>query len=346
MARDLQKAMQPLYFSTTYFSKPLFHDTQEIHFNKEEVFEGISAFVHPLVKGKAIRRQGVKVNAMRPAYIKEALIHDALDNLDVLPSEDYMGSMSPMERERLIIGKNLTRLNVRRRNRIEVMAVEAIKYGTATIRGDSLDSLLDFGRHSDLVVTDPKNNWADPDFPIINHLEKMKMNVKKHSRIGAVANTVHINHTTFSYLRTNKQIRELYDTRRNVNITIELTPFQNYKDIEYAGSIGGFHFYIHSGNYIENGVQHPIIEDGEVILTASSIGGISHFGRIISEKAKFKPMPYFIRSYYNEELENRYYELHSAPLLVPHDVNATAYAKVALEAPPALVNPTGEKGAA
>ncbi|SMF80798.1 major capsid protein [Pseudobacteriovorax antillogorgiicola] len=329
LARDLSKAIQPLYFSSNYFTKKLFHNTDEIHFNKEDLTEGVSAFSHPLLPGKLIKRQGLKVNSMKPAYVKESMVHNSIDNLEVLPTEDYLGSMSPAARERMIIGQNLVRLRTRLRNRIELMAIEAIKFGRATIEGEGVSVLLEFERHKDLVRKTAKEDekWSNLDHSILSQLEDYKMKIKDHSRVGAIARTVHLNHKTFSHLRQNKEIREMYDIRRGVRLGIELTPFQDFKDVEYAGNIGGFQFYIHSGRYREKGVEKPILEDGEVLLTADSIGGTRHYGRIISEMAGYRAMEYFIRPYRNEHLESKNYELHSAPLLIPHDVNATAYFK-------------------
>ncbi|SMF81607.1 major capsid protein [Pseudobacteriovorax antillogorgiicola] len=329
LARQME--VQPKFFAETFFSQTMYHDTEQIHFGDDEYEEGISAFAHPLAEGKVLLDQGTEVKAFAPAYIKEAAVHDPLKSLRVLPEEDYSGSYTPMQRERIHLARNVARLKARYQNRIEIMALEALKDGKATISGEGItETVLNFGRDASLkeVASADADKWSDPSFKILGQLSRMKRLIKQHSRFGAIATTVHLNQSTADYLLQNKEILDLYDKRRGVDLNMNLTPYQKYTDIEPIGRIGHFNFLIHSGYYRENGTKKEILKDGEVILTAPSIGGKKHFGRIISRKAKYKPLSYFLRPYYEDRTETQFVEIHSAPILIPHDVNAAAFMQV------------------
>ncbi len=324
--------VMPHYFAKTFFSELKFHDKNEIHFNEDETEEGISAFAHPLSEGKILLDEGSQVKAFTPAYIKESAVIDMQKALEVLPDEEYDGSRSPDQRLRYHTAKYIVRLRNRYENRLEAMAIEALRDGRATIKGKGFGSgiVLDFGRDPSLkeIALSDTDRWSNPDFSILTQLKGMKAKIKEKSRVGAIANDVYLNQTTANYLEQNNEIKALFETRRGVDIDMKITPHQDYEDIEYWGRIGNFRFWIHSGSYLENGVRKKILNDGEVILAAKSVRGIRHFGKIISKTANFKPLSIFIRPYSDTKTETDYLEMHSSPLLIPHDVNAAGYMEV------------------
>ncbi len=325
--------VMPKFFAKTFFSEPTFHDKNEIHFNEDETEEGISAMCHPLEEGKILLDEGSLVKSFTPAYIKESAVIDIQKALEVLPDEEYNGSRSPDQRLKYHTAKYVVRLRNRYENLLEVMAIEALRDGRATIKGKGFGAngiVLDFGRDPSLkeIALSDTDKWSNPNFSILKQLKGMKAKIKEKSRVGAIANDVFLNQTTANFLEENNEIKTLFDTRRGVDIDMKITPHQDYEDIEYWGRIGSFRFWVHSGSYLENRVRKKIFDDGQVVLTAKSVRGRRHFGKIISKKANFKPLSMFIRPFSDIKTETDYLEMHSSPLLIPHDVNAAGYMEV------------------
>jgi hypothetical protein len=98
----------------------------------------------------------------------------------------------------------------------------------------------------------------------------------------------------------------------------------------YMGEIAGFNIYVYSGWYVDpaTGVETPILPAGTVILTAPALEGVKAYGAIRDEGAGLQAVPYYVKSWVEEDPSVRFVMLQSAPILFPYRPNASFKAKV------------------
>ena len=97
----------------------------------------------------------------------------------------------------------------------------------------------------------------------------------------------------------------------------------------FMGSVQGFNIFVYSGWYMDDsGTEQPIFPAGTVVLSGAKMEGVRAFGAIRDEEAGFQALPYFPKSWAEEDPSVRYLLIQSAPLLVPTRVDATLCAEV------------------
>jgi hypothetical protein len=96
------------------------------------------------------------------------------------------------------------------------------------------------------------------------------------------------------------------------------------------GSINGFNIFVYSGWYVDpiSGVETPTFPQNQVILTSPSLMGVQAYGAIRDETAGMQPIPYYVKSWVEEDPAVRFMMLQSAPLVVPYRPNASFAAQV------------------
>ncbi|HEB76895.1 MAG TPA: major capsid protein, partial [Methylothermaceae bacterium] len=98
---------------------------------------------------------------------------------------------------------------------------------------------------------------------------------------------------------------------------------------EYRYSFGSIDIYEYGGHYTDdNGVTQPILPSGTVIVGSTFMEGVRAFGAIRDEAAGFQAMPYYPKSWVDQDPSVRYLLMQSAPLVVPTRVNASLAATV------------------
>ncbi len=132
----------------------------------------------------------------------------------------------------------------------------------------------------------------------------------------------------------NKQVIGLLEIRRGTNATISTDPIirgQGQEKARYVGSIGDLDFYVYNDVYINDDRQlRRLLPDATVVLVSrEQLEGTRCYGMIMDEKASFKALRYFSKSWLEEDPAVRWLLLQSAPLIVPYRPNASLCATVA-----------------
>jgi hypothetical protein len=323
--------LQPRFFLNRYFPTEVTHESEEVYFDVVESSEGISPFVHPLHQGKLLTHEGYETKSYKPAYVKEKVVHDAERPLKRLAGEPFGGSLSAEQRMRLHVVLDTERLRERLQNRLEVMATEVCKTGKATIIGEGLSAQLDFGRDPDLTIANLPDDqkWTNLDLNMTEFLEDKSRRVATKSNRNARANDLILGSRAWTLFRNNKEVRAAATLLRNVDSSVVLTPKEQSEDIQYKGSFGDYNVFVHYGTYLDDGREKQFFDPGEALLIGKSIDGVRHFGAIKDRKAQLKAMPFFLKSWENEDPSHRYIMIQSAPLLVSYDPNAACLMQVA-----------------
>ena len=106
---------------------------------------------------------------------------------------------------------------------------------------------------------------------------------------------------------------------------------QGNEKARYVGSIGDFDFHVYNDVYVddENTVQHLLPDHTVLLVSQQNLEGTRCYGMIRDEKADFRAMRYFSKSWMEEDPAVRWLLLQSAPLIVPYRPNASLCALVA-----------------
>jgi hypothetical protein len=303
--------------------------SEEIHFDVDDAKRRLAPFVSPLVEGKVVAGRGYTTNTFKPAYIKDKRVFDANRPLKRSIGEQIGGSISPMDRLRAILAFELEDMLNMLTRRLEVMAATVLRTGAVTIVGDNYPSVsVNFGRDGaqTIALTNP-NRWSDTGINPLNSLQDWAQIVLK--KCGAMPTDVVMDVATWKVFHANTEVQKRLDLYRAIGAqpTMQLGA-QITEGGVYMGSVDGFNIFVYSGWYVDDaGVEQPILPSGTVIMSGQ-LQGVRAYGAIRDEAAGYQAVPYYVKSWVEEDPAVRFVMMQSAPLVVPYRVNASLAATV------------------
>lgn len=320
----------PSVFLNLFFPEVLVHDTEEVYFDKVKDKPRLTPFVHPLHQGKIVDSIGYETRSVKPAYVKDLRVHNPLKALKRRAGEPLLGNLSPAERQRLNLIADMADQDRMLARRMEVMAIEAIRDGKATIIGEGFNAVVDFGRDASLNVNlAGAAKWDAATSPdIIQQLEDWSGMI---ADFDGMVEVVVMDRKAWALFRKNEQVRKLLDIRRGDASTLRLDPkLAMQVGAQYKGSLGEFEIWVYSGTYIDpaDGQTKPYIPDNTVILAGSRVEGVRHYGAIMDVDV-LQARERYVTSWTERNPSRRMLSLESAPLLVPYRPNASMKVKVA-----------------
>jgi hypothetical protein len=319
------------YFRDHFFPVEIQSDKEEIYFDENQDNRiGAAPFVHPLLEAPMFRDEGYSTKSYKPAYIKEKTGITSEDGNDRLPGEDFGGEYTPMQRAELRLIQKTTRLYERLRVREELMALEIVKTGKLTIKGEGFDTVIDFKRDPGLTkkLTADKG-WSNPDFAMTTFFESLQREMASKNLNQSRPRKVIMGIEAFDMFRANKEVQKLLpDYMRLVSdIGLKLTPQDSsFENLLYRGNFGNTEIWVHEGKTDQKNYD---IAPKEVLFTCENIQGVRHYGAIRDLKARLVAQRVFVKSWEIEDPSQRIVLLQSAPLLVTYDPNTAALVTVA-----------------
>jgi len=313
-----------------YFPNSQTSTTEEIHFDVLLGKRRVAPFVSPLVEGQIVEHQGFQTNTFKPAYVKDKRVFDSNRPFFRSPGEPIGGNLSPMDRQRSLIARDMTdQLNMLNR-RLEVMAGEVLATGKETIKGDKYPAVIvDFGRTAGQTNVIPAVLWSNAAALPLDDLDTWAMQVLQAT--GAMLTDVLMTVDVWRLFRANTQVKNELTLFRTLNQMPTLTPGTPLVEGgTYMGSINGYNIWVYSSWYVDpaDSVEKPIIPAGTVILTSPALEGVRAYGAIRDEEAGLQALPYFVKSWIEPDPAVRFVMMQSAPLMVPYRPNASLSAKV------------------
>lgn len=305
-----------------YFGAIQTEQSEEIHFDVIDKTRSLAPFVSPVVAGQIINAKGFTTNTFKPAYIKDKRVFDANRPLKRAAGETLGGALDPVNRLRMILANEVVDQVERIQRRLEVMAAEALRTGGLTISGENYPTQnVSFGRDASLSVTlTGGNRWGQTGVKPLDLLQDWAQLVLQKS--GAMPTDVIMSIDTWKTFREDAQVQKRLDQYRGNSSMV-----QNAQVTEggvFMGVIDGFNIYVYSGWYVnDSNVETAILPAGTVILTGAQLQGVQAYGAIRDEAAGFQALPYYPKSWVEDDPSARILLMQSAPLIVPTRVNAS-----------------------
>lgn len=317
----------PQFLLSRYFPIEQTETSEEIHFDVMTKTRRLAPFVSPVVAGKVVASQGFTTKTFKPAYIKDKRVFDTTRPLKRSAGEQMGGSLAPMDRVRALLAMDLADQVDMVNRRMEVMSAEALRTGAVTITGDQYPTQnVNFGRDGSLSVTlSGGARWGQAGVKPLDLLQDWAQLVLQKS--GAMPTDVIMTVDVWKVFRADADVKTRLDRfRANTSMVVDA---QIAEGGVFMGNIDGFNIYVYAGWYVDdNGTEQPILPAGTVLLAGSQIEGVRAFGAIRDEAAGFQAMPYYPKSWVEQDPSVRNLLMQSAPLVVPTRVNGSLAATV------------------
>lgn len=331
----------------TLFPEMVQSDKEEILYDVTKTKRpGVTPFVHPMAKGKVIEGAGYSTKSLKPAYLKDIRAHTPHQNLKRRAGEALGGSLTQEQRMMAAIASDLQDQRDLFNNRLEVMAAEAVIYGTQTIKGQGFDAVVDFQRSAaSKTVLAGAAKWNDANITIdtmFGQLEDWAEDMR--DRVGQTPGFVLLDPEAWKLLRAKLLASDKggakYLDKQNRGfdrISVDLTPsLAGEMGLQAKGSFGDIPIFTFQSEYVdpEDGQVKKVMPANTVLMIARSrLEGVRHFGAIQSmeqnENFVLNAMENFASSWTERNPAVRLLQLESAPLMVPYYPDAVQTITVA-----------------
>jgi hypothetical protein len=215
---------------------------------------------------------------------------------------------------------------------LEWMASQILQTGKVTISGDNYPAVqVDFLRDAALTIAFANaNNWAQGvDVNPLDNLQDWALLTLQ--LVGANPVDVVMDVEAWKAFRNNPNVKERLTLQRQLGQmpTMAQDAMFGMEGGQYQGYIDNFNIFTYAGYYLDdNGATQPMLPKGTVLMSGPQLQGYRAFGAIKDERAGYQSMPYFVKSWLEEDPAVRYLLMQSAPLLVPYRPNAMLCATV------------------
>lgn len=309
----------------TFFPRVITEESEEIHFDVDDARRRVAPFVSPLLPGKVVQGRGQVAKTFTPAYVKDKRVFDATRPLKRAMGETVGGgALTPAERVQLLLAQELQdQLNMLRR-RLELMALETLSTGKVTVSGDGYPTtVVNFGRDSSLSPSalSGTSRWGQSAQAPLTNLRTWATAAQKKS--GVYPRRVILDPDTLEAFLSDTAVKAELDQRYVTNAS--MAPDQSDQEgLAYIGRVRGFEIYTYSGWYVDpaDDTEKTLLASGRVILTSTLVEGIQAFGAI-KDHDSLAAVPYFPKSWTEQDPSVRFLLLQSAPLTVPLRPNAS-----------------------
>ena len=316
----------------TFFPKVKTFETKTVDIDIKQGDRDIAAYVHPLEGGRLVENAGFETVTIEPCYTKEFKTLNPGDTVTRLFGEDYSRSMTPNERLQRLLGESLTILDDRVVRLEEVMAAQALVYGSVYVKGEKKDYKVDLGytQGRQKIVLSGDSCWdkgGDPMFDLDEWADTIS------ERSGLAPTIIIVGKKVLRALYNNEKVKERLDIR-NFNVG-EISTAQSQiladQGVIYHGSLApsNIPIYTYSEKYrnpITNKIE-PLIPDDTVLMGCKSAGCIMLYG-MIQNLHSLEARPRFPFSWTEQDGRARYIQLESAPLPNLYQVDAFISARV------------------
>lgn len=320
----------PNWFLDRYFRTESRSEVEEIHFDVILGKRRVAPFCSPLVAGKVVAALGREVHSFKPAYIKDKRRINPGEALKRSIGERIGGALTAQQRQDAYIATQLSDQLDMLDRRFELMAAEAIRTGKTTVVGDDYPTVLvDFRRTASLTVADLAgvNIWSTSTAKPLKNLNAWAKQILQAS--GVFASDVIMGLDAWDSFQDNADVKAQLDNR-NINNAQMAMGGQVQEGGVLRGFVGGFSIWSYGGWYVDpvDDVEKEIVPASSVIMASPRVDGVRAFGAILDGKAGLKALPYFPKTWEEDDPAVEWLMMQSAPLMVPTRPDATLTVKV------------------
>lgn len=349
---ETREMIQPLntmftprsFLLNTFFTEPpQIHDAEAIDIDIYKGKRRLAPFVSPRSQGRALKREGRTTRTYKPPYVKPFRSCDAESILKRgLGQTSYFPGTTPMDRAMDELGKDLVELTESIERREEWMASKGLFTGVVPVKGEIdegddaavVDDEIDFQMSASHKVTLAGNaRWTQnthADSVLATNLRDWKRLISQDS--GKTARVLVLGANVVDPFLDHPQIKDRLNNRRIETGQLNIDELED--GVTYMGFLSdpGVDIYTYDEWYIDDdGNTQPMVPVDQVLLGATNAKAIRHYGPIKDLDAIDSGMVatrYFPKSWKEKNPSVRYVMVQSAPIVVPHEIDAFLTATV------------------
>lgn len=319
------------WFLDTFFPKvdPIISETVDIDIIKGK--RRMAPFQSPIVEGVVVAQNGFTTNSYKPAYVKPKGILTAQNVIkNRVAGESAYSLKSPEEREAMLLAEQLNDFEDMIIRREVWMGAQQLANGYVDVVGEGVNYRIDLLMDSDHKITlSGTDMWTDAGSNPKEDIADAVSLIQKDA--GLSADTILGNASTIEKFVSHAKIQTLLNTRL-IDMGL-INPKDLGNGVSYYGYIivGGktLSIYAYDDWYEDtNGVEHPMFEDGRIIVTSSRADARRHYGAIYDKKAGYAALPRFPKTWDVEDPSATWLMVQSAPLPAFHQIDAIVSMKV------------------
>lgn len=335
MLRALEIMRMPKSFLLdTFFGTVETSETEHVDIDVIKKKRRLAPFVSPMHQGHIIDRTGFTTRSFKPPYIKPKMQYSGADILKRQAGDTiYQGNASPSQRAQQQLGKDLMELIEMVTRREEWMASQALTTGKVRCTGEGIDAEIDFLMSNSHKITLSSNNRWNVDHadskPVTN-LRTWKRLISQdsgHVPDVAIFGQDVVDALLLSYANKTEDFLKLLDNRRVAlgQIDPRLLP----SGASFWGTIEGLDIYTYDEWYYDAGTdtEKPMVPVDHVLMGSTRARTARHYGAIQDLQAT-GAVPFFPKSWEEMDPSVRWVMVQSAPIVVPHEIDAFLFAKV------------------
>lgn len=308
-----------------FFPDQVAEDSEEIHFDRDDARRRVAPFCSPLVAGKVVQGRGQKAATFKPAYVKDKRVFTPNRALKRAMGENIGGpTLTPDQRMEMLVAQDLDDQIAMLRRRMELMGVEALSTGKVTVSGDGYPTtVVDFQRDAALspAALTSTARWGQSAADPLANLQTWGLLCQQKS--GVLTRDAIMDPDTASAFLKNADVKAELDQKwvENVGMAMDLSDQEGLQPI---GRIRGFRIWTYTGWYIDpaDDTEKTIQPNGRLILASPLVKGQQAHGAI-KDHDSLAAVPYFPKSWLEQDPSVRFLMLQSAPLTLPLRPNAS-----------------------
>lgn len=319
------------FFRDTFFPtyKTFFTEAVDVDIIKNR--RRVAPFVHPMKPGAVVNRDGYTTKFYKAPMISEKMETNAEHLLKRMPGENIYSGRDPMARAAEMLGRDLAELEDMILRRENLMAAEALWYGTQTIKGDGVDEVIDFGmsasHQATLTSTDKWNDLTNSD--PLEDLKTWRLTCIQDS--GFAPDVCVMSEEVADVFIKNATVQKLLDNRR-IEMG-QINPNELANGVTYIGRVNrlGLDIYTYNDWYLDptDGVtEKPFVPTGKVGLFSTQARYDRLYGAYIDMEMGTMDVPRIPRSWVDKDPSARWIQLISRPLFVPQHLDSIFIATV------------------
>ncbi|HIE4193325.1 MULTISPECIES: major capsid protein [Burkholderia] len=322
-----------------FFPNIVMSDSEKVSIDVDVGLRRMAPFVSPLVEGKLVEQRRYQTDEFKPAYIKDKRAPDLRKPVRRMIGERIGGELKGAEREMANLEAEMTdQVDILNR-RLEWMAASALRTGVVRVEGEGFETVdVDFGRDPSLTVAltggsqwtkanvNPGNGTptASPSDDIDNWQQVILQ------KSGAKVTDIIFTTSAWKGFKADPELKgAIVFPSLNVNGNIINPGSQIEQGAVYKGKWGQYDLWLYNDWFIdENGVERPMIPDGEIVMSGPNLIGTRAFGQIMDPAFNYESLPYAPKTWVKEDPAQRFLMMQSSPIVIPSRVNACFGARV------------------
>lgn len=316
------------FLVNTFFSNTETSLTEAVDFDVVDGVRKLAPFVHPLHEGKPVDRQGFEAKTFKPPYIKELRQIRPGDLFARLAGEAIYAQMSPEQRLAEILRRDMEDAIETIERREEWMAAQILATGSVHVQGEGVDAVINFGRHSDhTVALGAGVRWNEETGTPLANVRAWRRMISR--RTGLTAGIGILGSDALEAFLENEQVTTQMDLLRQQQGQINLAELP--EGVTFVGNLPGIQLFAYDEWYVDpaDGDEKPMIGAKDIIIGAANSQATRHYGAIQDlEAGGLAAMPFFPKSWDEQNPSVRNTLVQSAPLPAPKQTNAFLKAQV------------------